>query len=256
MTADQKVLYEKNDRVALITLNRPEIKNAIDPEMDQRLAELWQKFRDDDSLDVAILTGRGDAFCSGADLNTWFAQWVGADATTIRRNAEGVGFGGLTRGIDGLYKPVIAAINGWALGGGLEIVLACDIRIASERAMFGLPLVRYGFHTGDGGMSRLAAICGLGVALDLQLTAEPIDAHQALQCNLVTRVVDHDRLGDEALGVARRILANNQAAVRSAKQTAFEVIGRPLADQLRIEALNGYSVTRAGQPLLAALDGR
>jgi enoyl-CoA hydratase/carnithine racemase len=256
VSAEQKVLYENEGRIAVITLNRPELKNAIDPDMDERLADIWREFRDDDSLDVAILTGAGDAFCSGADRNSWFSQWLGADATTIRRNAEGVGFGGLTRGITGLYKPVIAAVNGWALGGALEIVLACDIRIASERAMFGLPLVRYGFHTGDGGMSRLAAVCGLGVALDLQLTADPIDAHRALQCNLVTRVVDHERLADEALGVARRILANNQAAVRSAKQTALEVIGRPLNDQLRIEALNGYSVTPAGKPLLAALEGR
>jgi enoyl-CoA hydratase/carnithine racemase len=256
MSVEQKVLYEKEGRVALITLNRPAVKNAIDPQMDKRLAEIWREFRDDDSLDVAILTGAGDAFCSGADRNTWFSQWLGADATTIRRSAEGVGFGGVTRGIDGLYKPVIAAVNGSALGGALEIVLACDIRIASERAMFGLPLVRYGFHTGDGGLSRLGAICGVGVALDLTLTAEPIDAYRALQCNLVTRVVDHERLTDEALGVARRILANNQAAVRSAKQTALDVIGRPLTDRLRIEALNGYSVTGAGEPLFAALEGR
>jgi enoyl-CoA hydratase/carnithine racemase len=158
MSAEEKVLYEKNGRIAVITLNRPEVKNAIDPEMDQRLGEIWRDFRDDDELDVAIWTGTGDAFCSGADRNTWFAEWLEADAIRIRSNADGVGFGGLTRGLHRIYKPVIAAVNGWALGGALELVLACDIRIASERAMFGLPLVRYGFHTGDGGISRMVDI--------------------------------------------------------------------------------------------------
>jgi enoyl-CoA hydratase/carnithine racemase len=185
---EQKVIYEIRDGVALITLNRPQVKNAIDPEMDDLLAESWRRFRDDPDAGVAIVTGAGDAFCSGADRTTWFTQWLGADATAVRRHAEGVGFGGLTRGIDGLDKPVIAAINGWVLGGALEMALACDVRIASEHAMFGLPLVRFGFHTGDGGLARLSAICGLGVALDLALTAEPIGAQSALSCNLVTRI--------------------------------------------------------------------
>lgn len=252
MDTNEKVLYEKEGRLAVVTLNRPELRNAIDPEMDRRLAEIWQDFSEDDSLDVAIWTGTGDAFCSGADRNTWFTQWLGADPPRIRANAESSGFGGLTRGLHRIYKPVIAAVNGWALGGALEMVLACDIRIASERAMFGLPLVRFGFHTGDGGIARLVNTCGVGIALDLQLTGEPIDAKRALQCNLVTRVVPHDQLIGAAREVADRILANDQAAVRSAKQTTFDVIGRQLDDQLRLEALNGYSVAPNGETVLAA----
>jgi enoyl-CoA hydratase/carnithine racemase len=246
--SEPTVRYETSDGIALITLNRPEVKNAIDPAMDRLLADTWRRFRDDPKVAVAILTGAGDAFCSGADRTTWFAPWLGADAAAVHRHAEGVGFGGLTRGIDGLDKPVIAAINGWVLGGALELALACDIRIASEQAMFGLPLVRFGFHTGDGGLARLSAICGLGVALDLAISAEPIDAAGALRCNLITRISKPQALHDDAHALARRILANDQTAVRSAKRTALELLGRPLRDQLYLEAIRGYSATRPANP--------
>jgi enoyl-CoA hydratase/carnithine racemase len=254
MPDDAKVRYEVTDGVAYVTLSRPEVKNAIDTEMDALLAATWKRFRDDDSAGVAILTGAGDAFCAGADRNEWFTQFVDADAAQVRRTVEGIGFGGLTRGIEGLDKPVIAAINGWVLGGALELALACDIRIASEKAMFGLPLVRLGFHTGDGGMSRLAAICGLGVALDLALTAEPITPEVALRTSLVTRISKPDRLLDDATAVAEAILAGDQAAVRSAKRTALELLGRPLRDQLLLEAAAGYSLSPTGIPLVP--DGR
>jgi enoyl-CoA hydratase/carnithine racemase len=237
-----KVTYERRGRTALVTLNRPEVRNAIDPEMDAELALLWAQFRDDEGADVAVLTGAGDAFCSGADRDTWFGQWIGAGAPEVRRHAEGVGFGGLTRGIDGLDKPVIAAINGWVLGGALELALASDIRIASTRAMFGLPLVRFGFHTGDGGLARLGAICGIGVALDLALTAEPIDAGRALASNLVTRLSEPDELLDDAFALADQVASNDQVAVRSAKRTAHALVGRPLEEQLFREAIAGYSV--------------
>jgi enoyl-CoA hydratase/carnithine racemase len=136
---------------------------------------------------------------------------------------------------------VIAAVNGWALAGGLETALACDIRIASERAMFGSFEARRGYHHGDGGIVRLVNICGAGVALEMLLTAEPIDAQRALQCNMVARVVPHDGLMAEAETTARQILRNSQLAVRSAKETILDVIGRPLDDQLKLEATNGYS---------------
>ncbi|WP_028935013.1 enoyl-CoA hydratase/isomerase family protein [Pseudonocardia spinosispora] len=245
------VLYDKQGHIALITLNRPEAKNAIDPGMDQRLAEIWYEFRDDDQLHVAILTGAGDAFCAGADRDTWFTRWVDADPAQVRSHVEGIGFAGLTRGLRDLNKPIIAAINGWTLGGALELALACDIRIASQLARFGLPLVRYGFHTGDGGITRLIHTCGIGVALDLQLTGEPIDAQRALACNLVTRVVAPDELLPAAFNVANLILANNQTAIRSAKRTTLDLIGRTLEDQLRLEAWNGYTLSQ-GQDILAA----
>lgn len=237
----RKLIYEKDARIARLTLNRPEAMNAIDPELHELLWRAWEDFRDDDALDVAILTGAGDAFCAGADLKTFIPPWI--DSATPRRVRDNVatGLGGLTRGLHRIYKPVIAAVNGWALAGGLETALACDIRIASERAMFGSFEARRGYHHGDGGIVRLVNTCGSGVALELLLTAEPIDAQRALQCNLVSRVVAHERLLEEADLVAEQILRNSQVAVRSAKETILDVIGRPLDEQLRIETLNGYS---------------
>jgi enoyl-CoA hydratase/carnithine racemase len=235
------VLYEKRDRIAYLTLNRPEAKNAIDPETHELLWRTWEDFRDDDSVDVAILTGTGDAFSAGADLKTFIPRWLeGASPRKVRDNVA-TGLGGLTRGLHRIQKPTIAAVNGWALAGGLETALACDIRIASERAMFGSFEARRGYHHGDGGIVRLVNTCGAGVALEMLLTAEPIDAHRALQCNMVSRVVAHESLMEEAEITARQILRNSQRAVRSAKETILDVIGRPLDDQLRIEALNGYS---------------
>jgi len=236
-----KVLYEKRDRIAYVTLNRPEARNAVDPETHELLWQTWEDFRDDDALDVAILTGAGDAFCAGADLKTFIPPWI-QDATPRKvRDNVATGLGGLTRGLHRIYKPVIAAVNGWALAGGLETALACDIRIASERAMFGSFEARRGYHHGDGGIVRLVDVCGAGIALEMLLTAEPIDAERALCCNMVSKVVPHERLMDEAEQVARQILRNSQIAVRSAKETILDVIGRPLDDQLRIEALNAYA---------------
>jgi enoyl-CoA hydratase/carnithine racemase len=236
-----KVLYEKRDRIAYVTINRPEAKNAIDPETHELLWATWEDFGADDSVDVAILTGTGDAFCAGADLKTFIPPWI--DAATPRKVRDNVrtGLGGLTRGLHRIYKPVIAAVNGWALAGGCETALACDIRIASERAVFGQFEARRGYHAGDGGIVRLVNVCGSGVALEMLLTAEPIDAERALRCNLVSRVVPHERLMEEAETTARQILRNSQIAVRSAKETILDVIGRPLDDALKLEALNAYA---------------
>jgi enoyl-CoA hydratase/carnithine racemase len=236
-----KVLYEKGDRIARVTLNRPEAKNAIDPETNDLLWEAWRDFAADDSVDVAIFTGTGDAFCAGADLKAFIPQWIeGATPRRVRDNVH-TGLGGITRGLHRIAKPIIAAVNGWALAGGLELALACDIRIASEQAQFGSFEARRGYHHGDGGIVRLVNTCGAGIALEMLLTAEPIDAERAARCNLVSRVVPHVDLMEDAELVARQILRNSQTAVRSAKETILDVIGRPLDDQLRIEALNGYS---------------
>jgi enoyl-CoA hydratase/carnithine racemase len=235
------VLYDKRDRIAFVTLNRPEAKNAVDPGMHEALCAIWGHFRDDVDVDVAILTGAGDAFCAGADLRTYVpANYVDARPSRVREIVD-LGFGGLTRGLHKIRKPVIAAVNGWALAGGLELALACDLRVASDRAMFGSFEARRGFHHGDGGIVRLVNTCGVGVAMQLVLTAEPIDAHRAWQCNLVTKVVPHDQLMAETELVARQILRNSQRAVRSAKETILEVIGKPLDDQLRIEGWNSYT---------------
>jgi enoyl-CoA hydratase/carnithine racemase len=152
-----------------------------------------------------------------------------------------LGLNGFTRGMHRIYKPIVGAINGWALAGGFETALACDIRIASDRAMFGSFEARRGFHHGDGGIVRLVNSGGVGVAMHMLLTAEPIDAVQALEWNLVSKVVPHDRLMEEAETIARQILRNSQRAVRSAKETILDVIGQPLDFQLRTEAWNAYT---------------
>jgi enoyl-CoA hydratase/carnithine racemase len=227
-----KLRYEKRDRIAYLTINRPEARNAIDPDVHRAMIEAWADFRDDDDLDVAILTGEGAAFCAGADLKTYIPPLIDdASPADIREIVE-LGLNGFTRGMHRIYKPIVGAINGWALAGGLETALACDIRIASERAMFGSFEARRGFHHGDGGLVRLVNTCGVGVAMQMLLTAE---------CNLVTRVVPHERLMEEAEELAGQILRNSQRAVRSAKQTILDVIGQPLDFQLRTEAWNAYT---------------
>jgi enoyl-CoA hydratase/carnithine racemase len=235
------VLYEKRDRIAHVTINRPEARNAVSPEVHRAMIAAWADFAEDDSVDVAILTGAGDAFCAGADLKEYIPPIMTDSTPADLREIAELGLNGFTRGQHRIYKPIIGAINGWALAGGLETALACDIRIASERAMFGSFEARRGFHHGDGGIVRLVNTCGTGIALEMLLTAEPIDAQRALQCNLVSKVVPHESLMEEAETMARQILRNSQRAVRSAKQTILDTVGKTLDEQLRNEAWNAYT---------------
>ncbi|MGE5248131.1 MAG: enoyl-CoA hydratase/isomerase family protein [Verrucomicrobiota bacterium] len=235
------VLFEKRNRIGYVTLNRPDALNALNDELNDALWEVWAEFHADEGLDVAVLTGAGKAFCSGADLKSFLPKWEHATMLDVRRNAaRGIG-GGITRGQHRIAKPIIAAVNGHAVGGGFELALACDIRVASEKAKFGVFEVRQGLHQGDGGIVRLVAIAGIGTALDLTLTGREIPAEEAFRLGLVNRVVPHDRLLEAAEEYARTILANSQRAVRSAKETIQEVIGRTLDDALRLESIHGYS---------------
>jgi enoyl-CoA hydratase/carnithine racemase len=235
------VLYDKRDRIAYVTINRPEARNAVSPEVHRAMIAAWADFAEDDSVDVAILTGAGDAFCAGADLKEYIPPIMTDSSPSDLRQIAELGLNGFTRGQHRIYKPIIGAINGWALAGGLETALACDIRIASERAMFGSFEARRGFHHGDGGIVRLVNTCGTGIALEMLLTAEAIDAQRALQCNLVSKVVPHESLMEEAETVARQILRNSQRAVRSAKQTILDTVGKTLDEQLRNEAFSAYT---------------
>jgi len=240
-----KVIYEKRGEVAYVTLNRPEAMNAIDLETHKLLWEVWKDFRDDNDMRIAVVTGAGDeAFCAGADLKTHVPQWVGVPGMHPN-SARGKlldGIGGLTRGIHRIYKPIIGAVNGWALAGGFETALACDIRIASENAKFGSFEIRRGFHHSDGGIVRLVNNCGVSFATEMLLTGEPIDAPKALAHNLVSKVVPHDELMDAAEDLVATILRHDQVALESAKETIFAVIGRQLDDQLAIEGLYGYAL--------------
>jgi enoyl-CoA hydratase len=192
-------------------------------------------------VDVAILTGAGKAFCAGADLKTFIPKWEKANMLDARRNAaRGIG-GGITRGQHRITKPTIAAINGHAIGGGFELALACDIRVAAESAKFGVFEVRQGLHQGDGGLVRLVAIAGVAVALELTLTGREVLADEALRFGFVNKVVPAEQVVPSAEAYAHMILGNSQQAIRSAKETVLDIIGRPLDDALRLETINGYS---------------
>lgn len=240
-SGDGPVLYEKRDRIAYVTMNRPEARNAVSPELHRAMIAAWADFEADGNVDVAILTGAGDAFCAGADLKEYIPPIMRESRPDDIREIVELGLNGFTRGMHRISKPIVGAVNGWALAGGFETALACDIRIASDRAMFGSFEARRGFHHGDGGLVRIMNAAGTSVAMQLLLTAEPIDAEQAKEWNLVSKVVPHDELMDEAETVARQILRNSQRAVRSAKRTILDVIGQPLDQQLRAEAWNAYT---------------
>jgi enoyl-CoA hydratase len=236
-----KVLYEKRNQIGYITLNRPEALNALDDELNDELRAAWRDFAQDDSLCVGILSGAGKAFCSGADLKTFVPKWEKANMLDVRNNVPtGIG-GGITRGQHRITKPIIAAINGHAIGGGFELALACDIRIASDRAKFGVFEVRYGLHQGDGGIVRLVAIAGLATALELTLTGREVTAEEAYRLRLVSEVVPHEDLMATAERYALLIMRNSQRAIRSAKETILDVVGRTLDDALRLETINAYS---------------
>jgi enoyl-CoA hydratase len=235
------VIYEKKNRIAYLTLNRADALNALDDEINRELWECWSDFDRDAAVDVAIVTGAGKAFCAGADLKTFIPKWERANLLDVRKNIPTGIAGGITRGQHRITKPIIAAINGHAIGGGFELALACDIRIASEKARFGVFEVRYGLHPGDGGLVRLVAIAGIATALDLVLTGREVNAEEAYRLGLVNRVVSPDTLMSTAEEYAQMILRNGQQAIRSAKETILEVIGRSLDDALRLETLYGYS---------------
>jgi enoyl-CoA hydratase/carnithine racemase len=232
---------EKSDRVLWITLCRPEAMNAIDRAMNAALWDAWRAFDADPSLDIAIITGSGSqAFCAGADLADYIPNWLQARMVDVRHNV-GTGLGGITRGLHRIYKPIIGAINGWALAGGFELALACDIRIASSAARFGSFEIHHGFHHGDGGIVRLVASLGLARTLELVMSGREMCADEAHRLGLVAQVVPPEQLKSTAEAYARKILNYDQTAVRSAKETILEVVGRSLDDALRLEALYGYS---------------
>ncbi len=221
--------YKKEGRIAFFTLNRPEVYNALNLQVIQELREAMLDFREDDESWVGIVTGAGSkAFCSGADIKEWlpfiqknrFRPWATPD-TPIR------GFN--------LYKPLIAAINGVAFGGGMELALGCDIRIASENARLGQLEVTVGMIPGWGGTQRLPRLVPWNIAAEIIFTGKPIDAHEAYRIGLVNRVVPPDKLMDAAKEMANDICKVSPVAVRMAKEAMSRGINMPLEYGLDIE---------------------
>lgn len=229
------VLYEKQDRVVLITIDRPQAHNALDPETHEALVERWIAFRDDPEAWVAILTGAGnEAFCAGADLARMGSFF---DQNPIQRRDQrerDPGLGGITRHFP-LWKPTIAAINGHCYGGGLELALACDLRIAAQSARMGLLECQWGIIPGQGGTQRLPRTVPPNIALEMIFTAERISAQRAYEVGLVNHVVPAERLLDKARGVAAKIVNNAPLAVRAAKEAVYRGLDLPLEEGLRVE---------------------
>lgn len=225
------VIYEIRDRIGFVTINRPHAMNACDRPTYARLAEVWRDVASNDDVWVAILTGAGDrAFCAGSDIKQNFNDAPRPGAAFDARND-----GDQMRGLE-IWKPVIAAVNGHCNGGGLEMALACDIRVASENARFGLGESLLGLLPGGGGTQRLPRAIPLGDALWMLYTGERIDAHEAHRLGLVSRVVPHDELMATAESMARRILDAAPLAVRAIKQAAIAGLSMPLDDGLRLES--------------------
>jgi E-phenylitaconyl-CoA hydratase len=233
------VLYEQADKIVTITINRPEAMNAIDPETQDALVQAWTRFRDDDTAWVAILTGAGEkSFCAGADLKKMipvsFAPASSAKGAP-RPAHHGLGLGGITRGLE-IWKPMIAAINGHCLAGGMEQALACDIRIAAPHATFGLPEVRWGIFPGAGGTQRLPRTVSLAKAMEIILMAKNLTAAEALDAGLINAVVPAGELMATARKWAETICERGPLAVRAAKEAILRGLTMPLADGLRLEA--------------------
>lgn len=206
------VRYQLNDAVATITLDRPDDRNAVDLQVCDAMHAALEKFEADPSARVAVLTGEGPVFCAGADLKAFNA----GDGPKIA--AHQGGFGGFVR--FPRSKPVIAAINGHALAGGLELVLACELAVASKRALFGLPEVTVGLIAGGGGAIRLPAQLPPKVAFRMLLTGKPIDASDALQYGLVNQVVEPDEVLPSALALANEIVGAAPLGVTASLRVA------------------------------------
>ena len=236
------ILTRTQGRVMLVTIDRQQAMNSLDADANRELAGIWEAYEADDELRCAVITGAGErAFCAGADLKTL----IPAQREAVRGGkSDPWGFGGnLARGRE-MKKPVIAAINGHCLAGGLEIALACDIRIASPNATFGLAEVKWAIIPGAGGTQRLPRAVGLGMAMEMILTGDPIDAPEALRAGLINRIVDRDNLVDSALELAGRIAERGPLAVKAARRAVLEGIGRDFAAGMAIEELLFNEVIR------------
>lgn len=225
------VIIEVADHIATITLNRPEAMNSIDPETRAELRDIWDRIRFDDDIRVAILTGAGErAFCTGSDLKKTMPPKESFAQLTF-----GTGRGDhLLDGLD-TDKPLICAVNGFALGGGMELALACDIRIAAESARFGLTEVKMGSIPGAGGTQRLPRLASLSDAMLMLLTADIIDAAEALRMGIVSRVVPSDQLMAEARAIATRIAGNAPLSVRAVKRLVRRGLDMPLDAAIETE---------------------
>jgi enoyl-CoA hydratase len=228
--ADQPVLLELSDAVATITLNRPDVLNAMNDAMRRGLLETFTRLQADPAVKVIVVTGAGErAFSAGADIREFLEPPV---PTAFREERRRLDFRSV---MDRCPQPIIAAIRGYALGGGLEMALACDIRIAAQDAVLGLTEINLGIIPGGGGTQRLPRLVGRGKALEMILTGARVPAPEALRIGLVERVVPVAELPAAAGALARTIADKAPIALRYAKEAVVGGLGLPLGDGLRLE---------------------
>jgi len=225
----ETILVERRDRVAIITINRPEKRNALNIQTRAEGAAVLDELRADDSVRVVVLTGAGDkAFIAGADIAE-FAERTALQQREVMLDRS------LFNAIDGFPKPIIAMVNGYCLGGGCEVALACDLRVASDKASFGQPEINLGIIPGGGGTQRLTRLVGEGKAMEMILTGEIINADTALAIGLVNHVVPADQLETKTMEIANRMAEKSPIALRLAKESVKLASRSNLDEGLRRE---------------------
>ncbi len=227
------MLFEVKDHVATITLNRPEQKNAISGEMEQAFMAHLHEIRNNNDIRVGVITGAGGVFCAGADLKE---RAAGGGGRALDNSAATIVEADLSAKWWSMNfeKPLIAAVDGYALAAGFEIALACDIRICSTGAQFGLPEITRGFFPGGGGPQRLARFVPQSMAMEMVLTGDRIDAQTALNCGLVSRMVSAEELLPTAQAIAARIAGHAPLAVRAAKEVTQAALDMTFAQSMRL----------------------
>lgn len=226
------LLYEVREGVAIITLNRPEAMNSIDPETRGELHEAWQRVAQDDAVRCVVLTGAGEkAFCTGSDLKKTMPPKESPAQLTFGQAQSNHLLAGME-----MDKPIICAVNGFAMGGGMELALACDIRVASENAQFALSEVRIGSIPGAGGTQNLPRVIGRSDAMLMLLTGDRVNAQEALRTGLVSKVVPAAQLLETALSIANRIAQNAPLSVRAVKRLVRDGSALPLPQGLAMES--------------------
>lgn len=240
MNEASHLIVDRSDGIMTLTMNRPEARNALSPQMLIKMAEAWYEFRDSRELRVAILTGQGEEdFCAGGDLKITMPLMTGArqpeDEWDHKLLTGGTLFtDAILRGFE-LYKPVIAAVNGNALGGGTEMTNACDLRLACEEARFGTPEAKVGLLPGGGSISRLPRQIPYAKAMEMLLIGDTFSAREALDMGLLNYVVSREQLLPRARQLAFKLAENGPLAVRKIKEGVVRSSGLPLDQALQIE---------------------
>lgn len=230
----KNILFKKEDRIGFITLNRPEVYNALNDPLFIEMGKVIEEIKIDSEIGVVIITGAGEkAFASGADIN----EVITLEIVSGWENSRG--HQSVLNKLEQVGKPSIAAVNGYCLGGGLELAMACTIRIASEKARFGLPEVSLGLTPAIGGTQRLTRLVGRGKANEMILTGKPIDAQEAFRIGLVNQVVSAEKLIAKAREMAESILSNSPTAIRVAMELILRGMDMSLDNSIAFESAMG-----------------